>query len=137
MSKEMSVLGKCVKGAYENREMSWLSFNKRVLDQAMDLTNPLLERCKFLSIFISNLDEFIQVRLGTLVNQSANDPTARENKTEMTAREQVDAILAKELLKRFGVSNIIVSDLGVKEGALKQIVAGQRQAVALEPGGTR
>ena len=47
------------------------------------------------------------------------------------------AILAKELLKRFGVSNIIVSDLGVKEGALKQIVAGQRQAVALEPGGTR
>ena len=94
MSKEMSVLGKCVKGAYENREMSWLSFNKRVLDQAMDLTNPLLERCKFLSIFISNLDEFIQVRLGTLVNQSANDPTARENKTEMTAREQVDAILS-------------------------------------------
>ena len=47
------------------------------------------------------------------------------------------AILAKELLKRFGVSNIIVSDLGVKEGALKQIVAGQRQAVALEPGRTR
>lgn len=93
MSKELSVLSKCVRGAYENREMSWLSFNKRVLDQAMDLTNPLLERCKFLSIFISNLDEFIQVRLGTLINQSSRDPLARENKTEMTAKEQVDAIL--------------------------------------------
>ena len=55
----------CIKGIYINREYSWLQFNKRVLDQAMDLTNPLLERCKFLSIFTSNLDEFIQVRLGS------------------------------------------------------------------------
>ena len=94
MAKDFSVLEKCVDGAYENREMSWLSFDKRVLDQAMDLTNPLLERCKFLSIFISNLDEFIQVRLGTLVNQSEKDPLLRENKTHMTAREQVDSILA-------------------------------------------
>ena len=93
MSKELDVMAKCIKGAYTNREISWLAFNKRVLDQAMDLTNPLLERCKFLSIFISNLDEFIQVRLGTLINQDEKDPTARENKTDMTAREQIDAIL--------------------------------------------
>ena len=94
MAKDMSVIEKCIKGAYENREISWLSFNKRVLDQAMDLTNPLLERCKFLSIFISNLDEFIQVRLGTLINQNQKDPAGRENKTDMTAKEQIDAILA-------------------------------------------
>ena len=93
MSKELDVMSKCIKGAYGNREISWLAFNKRVLDQAMDLTNPLLERCKFLSIFISNLDEFIQVRLGTLINQDEKDPGARENKTEMTAKEQIDAIL--------------------------------------------
>ena len=93
MSKELDVMGKCIKGAYANREISWLAFNKRVLDQAMDLTNPLLERCKFLSIFISNLDEFIQVRLGTLINQDEKDPAAKENKTDMTAREQIDAIL--------------------------------------------
>ena len=73
MSKELDVMAKCIKGAYTNREISWLAFNKRVLDQAMDLTNPLLERCKFLSIFISNLDEFIQVRLSSfriLMNSS-------------------------------------------------------------------
>ena len=89
-----SALASCVKGAYENREISWLAFNKRVLDQAMDLTNPLLERCKFLSIFISNLDEFIQVRLGTLTNQNESEPLERENKTQMTAKEQIDSILA-------------------------------------------
>ena len=47
---------KCMRDIYMNREYSWLLFNKRVLDQAEDLTNPLLERCKFLSIFTSNLD---------------------------------------------------------------------------------
>ena len=53
---------KFIKGVYVNREYSWLAFNKRVLDQATDGTNPLLERCKFLSIFHSNFDEFFMVR---------------------------------------------------------------------------
>ena len=85
---------KCINGSYVNREYSWLQFNKRVLDQAMDLTNPLLERCKFLSIFISNLDEFVQVRLGSLINENKDNPTETENKTNMSAKEQITAILA-------------------------------------------
>ena len=82
-----------IKGAFMNREYSWLLFNKRVLDQATDPTNPLLEQCKFLSIFHSNLDEFFMVRIGSLINDAKLDASAKENKTGLTAREQIDGIL--------------------------------------------
>lgn len=84
---------KFIKGVYVNREYSWLAFNKRVLDQATDGTNPLLERCKFLSIFHSNFDEFFMVRVGSLLNDAKAHPDATENKTDLTAREQTDGIL--------------------------------------------
>ncbi len=96
MSKEFIVPPKAkkkfIRDIYINREFSWLLFNKRVLDQSADLTNPLLERCKFLSIFTSNLDEFFMVRVGSLVNESLTEPSATENKTGLTAAKQLDGI---------------------------------------------
>ncbi len=83
---------KFIRDIYVNREYSWLLFNKRVLDQSVDLTNPLLERCKFLSIFTSNLDEFFMVRVGSLYNESISEPQATENKTRLTSAKQLDGI---------------------------------------------
>ncbi len=78
-----------------NREYSWLMFNERVLDQACSAEVPLLERCKFLSIFCSNLDEFFMVRVGSLVNQMKIEPDMRENKTGLTPARQIRGILAE------------------------------------------
>ncbi|MDE7163992.1 MAG: polyphosphate kinase 1 [Clostridiales bacterium] len=89
----MSNENKFIKDVYINREYSWLMFNKRVLDQATDPTNPLLEKCKFLSIFHSNFDEFFMVRIGSLINDAKVNGDAKENKTDLTATEQVDGIL--------------------------------------------
>ena len=78
---------------YHNRELSWLKFNQRVLEQADEASIPLLERLKFISIFGSNLDEFFMVRVGTLMMQMNSKEKIRENKTKMTSEEQVAAIL--------------------------------------------
>ena len=91
MSKETQA---AIRPPYINREYSWLQFDKRVLDQARDSSNPLLERCRFLSIFISNLDEFVRVRLGSLLNLELHSPSYIDNKTGMNARDQIDMILA-------------------------------------------
>lgn len=75
-----------------NRELSWLKFNERVLEEAADKSVPLCERLSFLSIFQSNLDEFFMVRVGSLYDQMLVNKTARDNKTGMTSREQLSAI---------------------------------------------
>lgn len=80
---------------YANRELSWLKFNERVLDEAASHHVPLCERMAFFSIFQSNLDEFFMVRVGALYDQMLADNQARENKTWMTSEEQLQAIFEK------------------------------------------
>ncbi|MBQ8193980.1 MAG: polyphosphate kinase 1 [Oscillospiraceae bacterium] len=85
---------------YDNRELSWLKFNERVLEEAQDTETPLFERLRFVQIFCSNLDEFFMIRVGSLNDKLMFDPKDRENKTNMTAKEQLTeiAVRVKELL---------------------------------------
>lgn len=112
---------------YENRELSWLKFNERVLDEANDKDVPLCERLSFASIFQSNLNEFFMVRVGSLHDQMLFSETKRESKTNMTAGEQLSHIFkaARDLtrkkdhtyrhlmdeLKEYGVELLNFSDI--------------------------
>ena len=111
----------------QNRELSWLEFNKRVLEEADDQNVPLLERFKFISIFSSNLDEFFMVRVGSLFDLSMMTPKDRDNKSGKTPTEQLQDIFAcvKPLieyrdtvytnlmseLKDYGIEDVKYSDL--------------------------
>lgn len=83
---------------YMNRELSWLKFNERVLEEAENPEVPLCERMTFVSIYQSNLDEFFRVRVGSLQDQMLISTEIRENKTKMTSAEQIRAII-KEVKK--------------------------------------
>ena len=76
----------------QSRELSWLRFNRRVLEESGDNTVPLLERLKFISIFTSNLDEFFMVRVGSLFDLSLVSPDEIDNKTGLTPAGQLDQI---------------------------------------------
>ena len=93
-----------MKNIYCNRELSWLKFNERVLEEAESKDVPLCERFTFASIFQTNLDEFFMVRVGSLQDQMLLHKEIRDNKTKKTAKEQIEAILeeVKRLGKRHG-----------------------------------
>jgi len=111
-------MNKFIKGAFVNREFSWLQFNERVLLEAASSDNPLLEKCKFLSIFSSNLDEFFMVRVGSLFNELQNNLTAKDSKTELTPKEQITLIyerVEKLYRMRLKIAKNILEELK-KEG---------------------
>ena len=89
---------------YINREKSWLKFNTRVLEEAEDPYNPLLERLKFVAIFASNLDEFFMVRVGSLFDEFSLDEEIIDSKSGMNAQEQLDMIFCEvcKLSQRLG-----------------------------------
>jgi len=98
----------------QNRELSWLRFNERVLDEAVDETVPIFERLKFISIFSSNLDEFFMIRVGSLLDLSRLKNPPIDNKTGLTPQEQLDKVFenVKPLYKKkdeifFKVENLL------------------------------
>ena len=121
---------------YMNRELSWLKFNERVLEEAESDLTPLCERLSFASIYQSNLDEFFMVRVGSLVDQEHLSPDIRENKTNMTPAEQLDAVL-KTVRKLNGRRDFIyakllgrIEEAGVRLVDFKKI--GRQESEKLE-----
>ena len=115
----------------QNRELSWLKFNQRVLEEAKDSSVPLLERMKFVSIFTSNLDEFFMIRVGSLYDMSLTDNSTIDSRSGMNPKEQLDAIFAavaplykerdktyseiKKLLNPYGVCGLSIKELEPQE----------------------
>lgn len=127
--------GKNKYGYTQNRELSWLRFNKRVLEEAEDKSNPLLERLKFISIFCSNLDEFFMVRVGSLFDVSQLSPEEIDNKTGMTSFEQLRQIyntVPGLITLKHRLYTEVMSELaafGVKDVEYSQLTAEESKAV--------
>ena len=123
---------------YMNRELSWLKFNERVLEEAENEHVPLAERLSFEAIYQSNLDEFFMVRVGSLLDQMILSGDIRENKTNMTPKEQINRILKvvrklnqrkdavyealMDKIEEIGVSMVNFQRLSIEESAYLEVV---------------
>ena len=123
---------------YMNRELSWLKFNERVLEEAENEHVPLAERLSFEAIYQSNLDEFFMVRVGSLLDQMILSGDIRENKTNMTPKEQINQILKvvrklnqrkdaiyealMDKIEEIGVSMVNFQRLSIEESAYLEVV---------------
>ena len=134
---------------YINRELSWLKFNERVLEEAEREDVPLCERLNFLSIYQTNLDEFFMVRVGSLMDQMLLDRDIRDSKTNMTASEQISSILdcvhhldtrktavyetLMQQLEQEGIKLVNFRKIGKKESALLEQYFDKEIATLLSP----
>jgi len=119
----------------QNRELSWLKFNQRVLEEAKDSSVPLLERMKFVSIFTSNLDEFFMIRVGSLYDMSLTDNSTIDSRSGMNPKEQLDAIFAavaplyKERDKTYSESKKLLNPYGVCGLSIKELEQQEKKYV--------
>ena len=120
---------------YINRELSWLRFDQRVLEEARDKSVPLLERMKFVAIFTSNLDEFFMIRVGSLYDMVQTDEKHRDSRSGMTPQEQLDAIyeavapLYKERDKTYTEIKKELSPYGICGLDFKELEADEKKYV--------
>ncbi len=122
---------------YENRELSWLRFNTRVLEEAEDPSVPLLEQLSFSAIYQSNLDEFVMVRVGTMLDRMKDTPDKKDSRSGMTPKEQLGAMLKEignllprkdraylhtmDQLAEYGIRHITFSDATAQERAFLEL----------------
>ncbi len=122
---------------YENRELSWIRFNTRVLEEAEDPSVPLLEQLSFSAIYQSNLDEFVMVRVGKMLDRIQDTPKERDSRTGMKPKEQLSAMLSAiaallprkdaayfrtmEQLKKYGIEHIGFADASAEEKAFLEL----------------
>lgn len=133
----------------QNRELSWLKFNERVMNEAKDETVPILERLRFLTIFTTNLDEFFRVRVGSLIDLSQAKKDYHDNKSGMTADEQLSAIYSavrplyskrdaiyyelEHLLRSYGIARLSFAELSGEEQEWAEDYFQQNILPALSP----
>ena len=119
----------------QNRELSWLRFNQRVLEEAQDLTVPLLERMKFVAIFTSNLDEFFMIRVGSLYDMVMMGNESIDCRSGMNPLEQLDAIyeavapLYKERDRTYNTIKQQLHPYGVCGLSFKELEASEKKYV--------